>query len=101
MPPIDLAVLNNLDVRESFLSTGLGTLDEAIPISLLPYPYCRKPITLVNYSNEVLQDYKSICFTGGNKLNGRVGLAFVIYEEGFEKASFQHQIRDECSVFQD
>ncbi|GFS56900.1 transposon Tf2-9 polyprotein [Nephila pilipes] len=37
MPPIDLAILNNLDVRESFLSTSLGTLDEAIPISLLPH----------------------------------------------------------------
>ncbi|GFT95986.1 RNase H domain-containing protein [Nephila pilipes] len=100
MPPIDSAILNNPDVQESFLSTSLGTLDGAIPISLLPYPSCRKPITLVTYSNEVLQNYKTICFTDGSKLNGGVGLACVIYVEGFEKATFQHRIRDECSVFQ-
>ncbi|GFU62435.1 transforming growth factor-beta-induced protein ig-h3 [Nephila pilipes] len=100
MPPIDLAVLNNLCVWESFLSISLGTLDGAIPISLLPHPSCRKPITLVTYSNEVLQDYKNICFTDGSKLNGIVGLACVMYEEGFEKATFQHRIRDGCSVFQ-
>ncbi|GFT71199.1 integrase catalytic domain-containing protein [Nephila pilipes] len=100
MPHVDLAILNNLDVRESFLSTSLGTLDGAIPISLLLHPSCRKPVTLVTYSDEVLQDYKNICFTDGSKFNGRVGLVCVIYEEGFEKATFQHRIRDECSVFQ-
>ncbi|GFU71014.1 RNase H domain-containing protein [Trichonephila clavipes] len=44
IPPIDLVILNNLDVRENYLSTSLGTLDEMIPVSLLPHPSCRKPI---------------------------------------------------------
>ncbi|GFT81355.1 RNase H domain-containing protein [Trichonephila clavipes] len=36
----------------------------------------------------------------GSKLNGRVGLACVIYEEGVENVTLQHRLRDECSVFQ-
>ncbi|GFV01624.1 putative 115 kDa protein in type-1 retrotransposable element R1DM [Trichonephila clavipes] len=84
IPPIDLVILNNLDVRENYLSTSLGTLDGMIPVSLLPHPSCRKPITLVSYTNEVFQEYKTVCFTDGSKLNGRVGLACVIYEKVVE-----------------
>ncbi|GFY19219.1 RNase H domain-containing protein [Trichonephila clavipes] len=100
IPPIDLVILNNLDVRENYLSTSLGTLDGTIPVSLLPHPLCRKPITLVSYTNEIFQEYKTVCFTDGSKLNGRVGLACVIYEKGVEYVTFQHRLRDECSVFQ-
>ncbi|GFW24284.1 RNase H domain-containing protein [Trichonephila clavipes] len=63
-------------------------------------PSCRKPITLVTYINEVFQEYKVVCFTDGSKLNGRVGLACVIYGEGVENFTFQHRLRNECSVFQ-
>ncbi|GFX04072.1 RNase H domain-containing protein [Trichonephila clavipes] len=66
IPPIDLVILNNLDVRENYLSTSLGTLDGTIPVSLLPHPSCRKPITLVSYTNEVFQEYKTVCFTDGS-----------------------------------
>ncbi|GFX03959.1 transforming growth factor-beta-induced protein ig-h3 [Trichonephila clavipes] len=99
LPPIDLVILNNLDVWENYLSTSLGMLDGTIPVPLLPHPSCRKPITLVTYTNEVFQKYKTVCFTDGSKLNGRVGLACVIYEEGVENVTFQHRLRDECSVF--
>ncbi|GFT44992.1 RNase H domain-containing protein [Trichonephila clavipes] len=75
-------------------------LDGTIPVSLLPHPSCRKPITLVSYSNEVSQEYRTVCFTDGSKLNGRVGLACAIYEKGVEYVTFQHRLRDECSVFQ-
>ncbi|GFW63373.1 transforming growth factor-beta-induced protein ig-h3 [Trichonephila clavipes] len=68
IPPIDLVILNNLDVRETYLSTSLGTLDGTIPVSLLPHPSCRKPITLVSYTNEVFQEYKTVCFTDGSKI---------------------------------
>ncbi|GFX17914.1 RNase H domain-containing protein [Trichonephila clavipes] len=71
-----------------------------IPVSLLPHLSCRKPITLVTYTNEVFQEFKTVCFTDGSKLNGKVGLACVIYEEGVENVIFQHRLRDECSVFQ-
>ncbi|GFX82026.1 hypothetical protein TNCV_2572251 [Trichonephila clavipes] len=40
------------------------------------------------------------CGYYGSKLSERVGLACVIYEEGVEKVTLQHQLRDECSVFQ-
>ncbi|GFX86054.1 RNase H domain-containing protein [Trichonephila clavipes] len=100
IPPIDLVILNNLDVRENHLSTSLSTLEGTIPDSLLPHPSCWKPITLVTYINEVFQEYKTVCFTDGRKLNGRVGLVCVIYEEGVENFTFQHRLTDECSVFQ-
>ncbi|GFX64597.1 uncharacterized protein TNCV_1671331 [Trichonephila clavipes] len=98
--PIDLVILNNLDVRENYLSISLGTLERTIPISFLPHPSCIKTITLVSYTNEVFQEYKTVCFTYGSKLNGRVGLACVIYEKGVEYVTFQHRLRDECSVLQ-
>ncbi|GFT19404.1 RNase H domain-containing protein [Trichonephila clavipes] len=64
------------------------------------YTRDRKPITLVSYTNQVFQKYKTVCFTDGSKLNGRVGLACVIYEKGVEYVTFQHRLRNECSVFQ-
>ncbi|GFV79811.1 hypothetical protein TNCV_1726361 [Trichonephila clavipes] len=94
MPSIDLVILNNLDVRET---TSIDMLKGMIPVSLLPHPSCRKPITLVTYTNEVFEEYKTVCFSDRNKLNKRVGLT---YEEGVEHVTFQHQLRDECSVFQ-
>ncbi|GFY62471.1 RNase H domain-containing protein [Trichonephila inaurata madagascariensis] len=62
-------ILNNLDVRENYLSTSLGMLDGMIPVSLLPHPSCKKPITLVTYTNQVFQEYKTVYFTDGSKLN--------------------------------
>ena len=84
----------------NYLRNSLDTLDGVTPVSLLLHPSCRKPIDVITYTNEVLLKYKTICFTDGSKLNGRVGLACIIYEDGAEKASFQHQLRDERSVFQ-
>ncbi|GFW06282.1 RNase H domain-containing protein [Trichonephila clavipes] len=52
------------------------------------------------HTNEVFQEHKTVCFTDGSKLNGRVGIACVIYEEGVEYVTFQHRLRDECSGFQ-
>ncbi|GFY50683.1 retrovirus-related Pol polyprotein from type-1 retrotransposable element R1 4 [Trichonephila inaurata madagascariensis] len=57
-PPIDLVILNNLDVRENYLSISLGKLDGTIPVSLLPHPSCRKPITLVTYTQ--MKSFKNI-----------------------------------------
>ncbi|XP_042904921.2 retrovirus-related Pol polyprotein from type-1 retrotransposable element R1 [Parasteatoda tepidariorum] len=42
---------------------------------------------------------KTICFTDGSKLDGRVCLAFVIYENGTEKVSAKHRLHNECTVF--
>ncbi|GFY32734.1 hypothetical protein TNCV_4638401 [Trichonephila clavipes] len=41
IPLIDLVIPNNLDVRENYFSTSLGTLDGMVPVSLLQHPsYC-------------------------------------------------------------
>ncbi|GFW83823.1 RNase H domain-containing protein [Trichonephila clavipes] len=69
-----------------------------IPVSLLTHPSYRKNITLVTYTD--FEEYKTVCFTDGDKLTGRVGITCVIYEEGVEYVTFQHRLRNECSVFQ-
>ncbi|GFX87852.1 RNase H domain-containing protein [Trichonephila clavipes] len=68
IPPIDLVILNKIDGRENYLSTSLDTLDGRIPVSLLPHSSCRKSITLVTYANEIIQEYKTVCFTDGTEL---------------------------------
>ncbi|GFT75467.1 transforming growth factor-beta-induced protein ig-h3 [Trichonephila clavipes] len=81
----NMAIFKNRGViEENCLSTSLNTLSGTIPVSLLPYPSCRKPTIPATFTNEVFQEYKAVCFTDGSKLNGRVGLACVIYEEGVE-----------------
>ena len=100
IPPLDLIILNNLEVRENYLRNSLDTLVGAIPVSFLPHNSCRKPIAVVTHTNEVLLNYKTICFTDGSKLDRKVGLACVIYKDGAEKAAFHHRLRDECTVFQ-
>ena len=100
IPPIDLIILKNLEVRENYLSNSLDALDGVIPVSLLQHLSIRKAIAVVTLTGEVFLKYKTICFTDVRKLDGRVGLAIVIYEDGAKKATFQYRLRDECPVFQ-
>lgn len=71
-----------------------------LPVSCLPHPSSREPNPVVTYADDVFQKYKTICFTDGSKLVGKVGLAFVVYEDGMETVTIQHRLLDECSVFQ-
>lgn len=101
LPPIDLIILNDIEVRSLMSSSHLSnSLDGRLPISSLPHPSSRKPVTVVKYDSVIFEEYKMICFTDGSKLNGRVGLAFVVYENGMEKETIQYRIPDDCSVFQ-
>nr|XP_042903993.1 uncharacterized protein LOC122270499 [Parasteatoda tepidariorum] len=100
LPPIDLIILNNLELKEKIKDNDCLTLDGKLPISCLPHPACRKPVIIIPYVNNVFQEYKTICFTDGSKLDGRVGLAFVIYENGTENVTAKHRLHNECTVFQ-
>ena len=68
----------------------------------LYYPHSsnRKQITVITYTDKVSLKYKIVCFTDGSKFNERVGLECFIYEDEVEKATFQHWLKKECSVFQ-
>ena len=82
------------------MRNSLDTLDGAIPVSLILHFSSTKPITVVTHTDEVLLKYKTVCFINWIKLDGRIGLACVIYEVGAEKPTFQHRIKDHFSVIQ-
>ncbi|GFW68484.1 RNase H domain-containing protein [Trichonephila clavipes] len=77
-----------------------GKMRETMNLIPTSFLQCRSAdLTLSNVTkNRVLK--KGHPQGDGSKLNGRVGLACVIYEEGVENVTFQHRLRDECSVFQ-
>ncbi|XP_054715555.1 uncharacterized protein LOC129225035 [Uloborus diversus] len=101
LPPIDFVILNDIEAWGMMSKPRpCNFLNGKLPISSLPHPSSRKPITVVNCDSIILDHYNLTCFTDGSKLEGRVGLAFVVYENGMKKETVQHRISDECSVFQ-
>ena len=53
------------------------------------------------HADEIFLKYKTTFFLlMGVNWDGRIALACVIYEDGAEKATFQHRLRDECFIFQ-
>ncbi|GFW12849.1 uncharacterized protein TNCV_3885591 [Trichonephila clavipes] len=64
-------------------------------------------LTLNGFSLDCVKELKYlgvvldiVCFTDGSKINTKVGLAFVIFQDFIEIGTRQFRIRDECSVFQ-
>ncbi|GFT26116.1 RNase H domain-containing protein [Trichonephila clavipes] len=66
----------------------------------LPHPSERFPLNLVNYRKNIENNFPVVCFTDGSKINSKVGLAFVNFQDFIEIGTRQFRIRDECSVFQ-
>ena len=79
-----MVILNYLEVRGKYFTASLDTLNGTIPVYLLPDPSSRKSITVVTYADEDFLKCKTICFTDGSKLDGKVFLTRVIYEDGAE-----------------
>ncbi|GFS79507.1 RNase H domain-containing protein [Trichonephila clavipes] len=75
-------------------------LDGSLRVSELPHPSERFPLNLVNYRKNIENNFPVVCFTDGSKINSKVGLAFVIFQDFIEIGTRQFRIRDECSVFQ-
>ncbi|GFY13120.1 alpha-2 adrenergic receptor [Trichonephila clavipes] len=68
----------------------LGPFDESTPCLMIVLMNCETKLR-INHLTAV----KSVAILeNGSELNGRVGLACVIYEEGVEKVTFQHRLRD-------
>ncbi|GBN02117.1 hypothetical protein AVEN_191269-1 [Araneus ventricosus] len=65
----------------------------------MPRPSERSPINLVSYYQNIEDNFPVVCFTDGSKINSKVGLAFVVFQDHIETEVHQFRIRDECSVF--
>ncbi|GBM70459.1 hypothetical protein AVEN_15992-1 [Araneus ventricosus] len=74
--------------------------DVCLPVSKMPHPYERSPINLVSYYKSIEDNFPVVCTTDGSKINSKVGLAFVVFQDHIETEVHQFRIRDECTVFQ-
>ncbi|GFX41141.1 hypothetical protein TNCV_2218391 [Trichonephila clavipes] len=48
----------------------------------------RNAINTVQFSDKNTEDFPVICYTDGSKIDGRVGLTFVVFRSGVESENF-------------
>ncbi|GFS51237.1 retrovirus-related Pol polyprotein from type-1 retrotransposable element R1 4 [Trichonephila clavipes] len=99
-PPIDIFIIRNNEFKIATKNCTNGSLDGSLRVSELPHPSERFPLNLVNYRKNIENIFPVVCFKDGSKINNKVGLAFVIFQDFIEIETRQFRIRDECSVFQ-
>ncbi|GBM37523.1 hypothetical protein AVEN_4196-1 [Araneus ventricosus] len=74
--------------------------DVCLPVSKMPHPFERSRINLVSYYKNIEDNFPVVCFTDASKINSKVGVAFVAFQDHIETEVHQFIIRDECNVFQ-
>ncbi|GFT36002.1 retrovirus-related Pol polyprotein from type-1 retrotransposable element R1 4 [Trichonephila clavipes] len=99
-PPIDILIIGNKEFKIATKNCTNKSLDGSLRVSELPHPSERFPVNLVNYRKNIENNFPVVCFTDDSKINTKVGLAFVIFQDFIEIETRQFRIRDECSVFQ-
>ncbi|GFY06068.1 putative 115 kDa protein in type-1 retrotransposable element R1DM [Trichonephila clavipes] len=99
-PPIDIFIIRNNEFKIATKNCTNKCLDGSLRVSEHPHPSERFPLNLVNYRKNIENNFPVVCFTDGSKINTKVGLAFVIFQDFIEIGTRQFRIRDECSVFQ-
>ncbi|GBO15458.1 hypothetical protein AVEN_5579-1 [Araneus ventricosus] len=99
-PPIDISIVHNRDFKIATKTCVASNQDVCLPVSKMPHPSERSPINLVGYYENIEDNIPVVCFTDGSKINSKVGLAFVVFQDHIETEVHQFRIRDECSVFQ-
>lgn len=98
-PPIDIAILHNIELKNNISVSISSDYDCDLPSSVLPHPSERNAINIIQFSNKTTDDFPIICYTDGSKIDGKVGLAFVVFRDGYEIEHHQFRIRDQCTVF--
>ncbi|GFW66257.1 hypothetical protein TNCV_1711561 [Trichonephila clavipes] len=65
---------------------GLGrvTLNLILILALAVARLERNAINIVQFSDKSTEDFPVISYTDGNKIDGRVGFAFVVFRSGVE-----------------
>ncbi|GFW25447.1 retrovirus-related Pol polyprotein from type-1 retrotransposable element R1 4 [Trichonephila clavipes] len=99
-PPIDIFIIRNNEFKIATKNCTNKCLDGSWRVSELPHPSERFPLTWLITVKILKNNFPVVCFTDGSKINSKVGLAFVIFQDFIEIGTRQFRIRDECSVFQ-
>ncbi|GBM45597.1 hypothetical protein AVEN_86538-1 [Araneus ventricosus] len=99
-PPIHIFIVHNRDFKIATKISIANNQDVCLPVSKMPHPSERSPINLVSYYKNIEYNFPVVYFTDGSKINSKVGLAFVVFQDHIETEVHQFRIRDECSVFQ-
>ncbi|GFW07628.1 retrovirus-related Pol polyprotein from type-1 retrotransposable element R1 4 [Trichonephila clavipes] len=83
-PPIDIFIIRNNEFKIATKNCTNKCLDGSLRVSELPHPSERFPLNLVNYRKNIENNFPVVCFTDGSKINSKVGLAFVIFQDFIE-----------------
>ncbi|GFU00607.1 retrovirus-related Pol polyprotein from type-1 retrotransposable element R1 [Trichonephila clavipes] len=83
-PPIDIFIIRNKEFKIATKNCTNKCLDGSLRVSELPHPSERFPLNLVNYRKNIENNFPVVCFTDGRKINTKVGLAFVIFQDFIE-----------------
>ncbi|GFV36955.1 reverse transcriptase domain-containing protein [Trichonephila clavipes] len=98
-PPIDIFIIRNNEFKIATKNCTNKSLDGSLSVSELSQLSERFPLNLVNYRKNIENNFPVVCFTDCSKINTKVGLAFVIFQDFIEIETRQFRIRGECSVF--
>ncbi|GFS74478.1 retrovirus-related Pol polyprotein from type-1 retrotransposable element R1 4 [Trichonephila clavipes] len=99
-PLIEIFIILNNEFKIATKNCTNKSLDGSLRVSELPHPAERFPLKLINYRKNIENNFSVVCFKDGSKINTKVGLAFVIFQDFIEIETRQFRIRSECSVFQ-
>ncbi|PRD20017.1 UNVERIFIED_CONTAM: hypothetical protein NCL1_55795 [Trichonephila clavipes] len=83
-PPIEIFIIRNYESKIAMKNCTNTSLDGSLRVYELPHPSERFPLNLVNYCKNVENNFPVVCFTNGSKINNKVGLAFVIFQDFVE-----------------
>ncbi|GFV80537.1 retrovirus-related Pol polyprotein from type-1 retrotransposable element R1 4 [Trichonephila clavipes] len=99
-PPIDIFIIRNNEFKIATKNCTNKSLDGSLRVSELPHPSERFSLNLVNYRKNIENNFPAVCLTDGSKINTKVGLPILIFQDCIEVESRQFRIRDECNVLQ-
>ncbi|GBN04054.1 hypothetical protein AVEN_259791-1 [Araneus ventricosus] len=99
-PPIDIFIVHNKDFKIETKTFNANNHDVCLHVSKIPHPSERPPINLVTYYENIEDNFPLVCFRADSKINSKVGLEFVVFQDHIETEVHQFRIRDERNVFQ-
>ncbi|GBN26361.1 hypothetical protein AVEN_274863-1, partial [Araneus ventricosus] len=98
--PIDLEIQRRNKASFSFERPSPDMTNGRLPLCDIPHPALLQPIQIIKYESNIPNNFTESCFTDGSKMNSKVGLALVVYEDDHEACVQQFRIRNDCTVFQ-
>ncbi|GBN71717.1 hypothetical protein AVEN_270918-1 [Araneus ventricosus] len=94
-PPIDIFIVHNRNFNIATKTCIDNNQDVCLPVSKMPHPSERSSINLVSCYKNIEDKFPVVCFTDGSKINSKVGLAFVVFQDHIKTEMHQFRIKDE------